>query len=364
MTTINNKHVLITGGASGIGRRLALRCAEIGAAVTIWDLDEAGAQAVAAEAAAARRPARCAPSPATSATASRSPRAPPRSSPPRAPVDILVNNAGVVSGKPLLELTDEHIERTFRVNTLALFWTTKAFLPAMVARGSGHIVTVASAAGLIGSPRETDYAASKFAAVGFNEALRLELKRSAPGVKTTVVRPFYIDTGHVRRREDALPAAAPDPQGGRRHGAHPAGHPARRAAGRSCRGWCARCRLMRLLPVWAFDGLADFFGITVAMDEFTGRETPEQRAEATRRRPAAAPAGRLEPELVPADGVAGAERVRLGVRRAVDAEHAAHRAAVERADDVGVLLGQLAVHAVVDLDDHDARRRRRRAVTP
>ena len=47
MTTINNKHVLITGGASGIGRLLVLRCAEMGAAVTILDVDEAGAQAAA-----------------------------------------------------------------------------------------------------------------------------------------------------------------------------------------------------------------------------------------------------------------------------------------------------------------------------
>jgi len=50
VTTINNKHVLVTGGASGLGRLLALRCAELGAAVTIWDLDAAGAEAVAAEA--------------------------------------------------------------------------------------------------------------------------------------------------------------------------------------------------------------------------------------------------------------------------------------------------------------------------
>jgi NAD(P)-dependent dehydrogenase (short-subunit alcohol dehydrogenase family) len=60
--TINNKHVLITGGASGIGRRLVLRCAEMGAAVSILDLDKAGAEA----------------------TARGSPSAPPTSSPPRA----------------------------------------------------------------------------------------------------------------------------------------------------------------------------------------------------------------------------------------------------------------------------------------
>ena len=125
------------------------------------------------------------------------------------PVDILVNNAGIVSGKPLLELTDERIELTFKVNALALFWTTKAFLPGMIERGSGHVVNVASAAGLIGSPRETDYAASKFAAVGFNEALRLELKRSAPGIRTTVVCPFYIDTGMFAGVKTRFPLLLP-----------------------------------------------------------------------------------------------------------------------------------------------------------
>ena len=124
-------------------------------------------------------------------------------------VDVLVNNAGIVSGRPLLELSDERIERTFAVNTLALFWTTKAFLPAMKARGSGHIVTVASAAGLIGTARETDYAASKFAAVGFNEALRQELRRSGSGVRTTVVCPYYIDTGMFKGVKTRFPLLLP-----------------------------------------------------------------------------------------------------------------------------------------------------------
>src|SRR5665647_2036380 len=63
---------------------------------------------------------------------------------------------------------------------------------------------------------------------------------------------------------------------------------------------------------------------------------------------------RLQPELVPAVVVAGAHGVCLGVCRRVDAEHAAHRAAVEGADGVGKLRGQLAVDTVVDLDGHDA----------
>ena len=191
------------------------------------------------------------------------------------PVDILVNNAGVVSGRPLLELSAEHIERTFRVNTLALFWTTGAFLPDMVARGSGHIVTVASAAGLMGSPRETDYAASKFAAVGFNEALRLELRRTAPGLKTTVVCSYYIDTGMFEGVKTRFPLLLPilkEEDVTRR-----IVRAIQRDAQQLVMPWMVRTLpAMRLLPVWAFDSLADFLGITTCMDEFCGRAAQDQ----------------------------------------------------------------------------------------
>ena len=204
MTALHNKHVLVTGGASGIGRLIALGCARVGASVTVWDLDAAGADRVALEASEAGA------SSAHGFTCDVSDRKQvyARADETRAAagdVDVLVNNAGIVSGAPLLDLPDEKIERTFAVNTLALFWTTKAFLPAMKARGSGHVVTVASAAGLIGTARETDYAASKFAAVGFNEALRQELRRSGAGVRTTVVCPFYIDTGMFQGVKSRFP---------------------------------------------------------------------------------------------------------------------------------------------------------------
>jgi all-trans-retinol dehydrogenase (NAD+) len=270
VTTIGNKHVLITGAASGIGRLLALSCAGLGATVTIWDLDAAGGEAAAAEATA------LGPGRALAFACDVSDRAQvyARAEEVRAqagPVDILINNAGVVSGRELLELDDERIERTFAVNALAPFWVTKAFLPAMVAGGSGHVVTVASAAGLMGSPRMTDYSASKFAAVGFNEALRLELKRSAPGVRTTIVCPFYIDTGMfegvktrfplllpILREDDVVRRILKAVQHDRPQVIMP---------------WMvSTLPAMRLLPVGAFDRLAGFFGITVAMDDFTGRD--------------------------------------------------------------------------------------------
>ena len=133
------------------------------------------------------------------------------------PVDILVNNAGVVSGARFLELTPEKIERTFRVNTLSLFWTTRAFLPGMIERRRGHIVNIASASGLMGVAKLADYSASKWAAIGFDESLRAELRKLAPAVRTTVVCPYYVDTGMfhgVRTRFSfLLPILQPDDGG-------------------------------------------------------------------------------------------------------------------------------------------------------
>ncbi|XP_057378301.1 epidermal retinol dehydrogenase 2-like [Daphnia carinata] len=110
-------------------------------------------------------------------------------------VSILINNAGVVSGKVLLDCSDEQIQRTFDVNVLAHFWTTKSFLPDMIMQDCGHIVTVASLAGLTGSDRLVDYCSSKFAAVGFDESLRTELAIDGrKGIKTTVVCPYLVNT--------------------------------------------------------------------------------------------------------------------------------------------------------------------------
>ncbi|MDK2413478.1 SDR family NAD(P)-dependent oxidoreductase, partial [Aphanizomenon sp. 202] len=91
-------------------------------------------------------------------------------------VDILVNNAGIVTGKHFMDSPDDHIVRTFQVNTFAHFWTVKAFLNDMLDSNKGHIVNVASMAGWLGCNSLVDYCSSKFAAVGFDEALKLELK--------------------------------------------------------------------------------------------------------------------------------------------------------------------------------------------
>jgi hypothetical protein len=90
---------------------------------------------------------------------------------------FLVNNAGIVSGKSFLEVDDSMVERTMAVNSMAHMWLAKKFLVPMMSRNSGHIVTIASAAGLNGVAGLADYCASKFAAFGFDESIRLELQK-------------------------------------------------------------------------------------------------------------------------------------------------------------------------------------------
>jgi all-trans-retinol dehydrogenase (NAD+) len=263
------QRVLVTGAASGLGRLVAGRMAAAGAQAILWDVNAAGLEDARRELAARGYEVATYVCDLTDRHAVAEVAA--RVLAEGGPVDILVNNAGVVTGKSLLDASPEAIERTFAVNTLALFWTTRAFLPAMLERDHGHVVTIASAAGLIGTAKMTDYAASKHAAVGFDESLRLELRQRGSRVRTTVVCPFYVATGMftgVRSRfRWLLPILDPDRVADRIVDA------VRRDRRRVILPWVVRTIwLGRLvLPVAAFDAVTDFLGVTRSMDEFTGR---------------------------------------------------------------------------------------------
>jgi len=109
---------------------------------------------------------------------------------------MLINNAGVVQGKTLLDLSPEDIKQTFGVNTLAHFWTLKAFLPGMIEQKTGHIVSVSSITGMIGAAQMSDYCASKAALISLHESLRYELDKRylCPAIRTTLVLPGHIHT--------------------------------------------------------------------------------------------------------------------------------------------------------------------------
>jgi short-subunit dehydrogenase len=89
---------------------------------------------------------------------------------------ILINNAGVGFRDPILDASEERIRLTMEVNTLSHYWTVKEFLPAMVQKNHGHIITVASLASFVGFGEIAPYASSKAAALAFHESLTQELR--------------------------------------------------------------------------------------------------------------------------------------------------------------------------------------------
>jgi len=256
--------VLVTGGGSGVGRLMALGAAQRGAArVVIWDLSAAAGESVAAQI-------RSGGGRADALVVDVSDRAAVAEAAARTgDVDVVINNAGVVTGARLLDADEDAIDRTFRVNTLSLYWVTRVFLGGMIARHQGTVVTIASAAGLVGVARQTDYSASKFAAFGFAESLRAEMRKEHTGVASLVVCPFYIDTGMFQGVSTkvplVLPILAPD-------------HVAEKVldaveSGREQLVLPPFVRLtpvLRALPVRAFDAVVDLLGINDSMDHFVG----------------------------------------------------------------------------------------------
>ncbi|CAG2218637.1 SDR16C5 [Mytilus edulis] len=185
--------VLVTGAGSGIGRLIALRFARLGCRLVLWDVNDKGNEETAKQIKALGAYVKTYKIDLSNRDDIYSVAA--KTKEEAGDIDILVNNAGIVTGKKFLECSDNMIQKTFEVNTLAHFWTCKAFLPGMMERNHGHIVTIASSAGYLGVNGLSDYCASKFAAVGFDESMRFELEMMGKEVKTTVICPFYINTG-------------------------------------------------------------------------------------------------------------------------------------------------------------------------
>lgn len=125
------------------------------------------------------------------------------------PVDIVVNNAAVGMYGAFLDADVEEIERVMRTNYLGGVHLFKAVLPGMVERRRGHVVTIGSISGRIGSPFEAPYSASKFAVAGLTEALSVEL---APfGVGVSLVNPGPVQTSFFETRGHPYDRAHPKP---------------------------------------------------------------------------------------------------------------------------------------------------------
>jgi len=192
--SLREKVVLVTGGAGGVGQELVIRLARIKARVVVWDInkktleklqdrcakeghkiytyavDIADRHAVYKNADLVKNEVGI--------------------------VDVLINNAGIVCGNTFLDLPDHMIEKTYNINVISHYWTVKAFLPDMLKKGKGHIVTMGSLTGMLGTYKCTDYSATKHALIGFHESLLTELRTHRhDNINMTLICPYFINTG-------------------------------------------------------------------------------------------------------------------------------------------------------------------------
>ncbi|NXV74306.1 S16C6 reductase, partial [Atlantisia rogersi] len=147
--TFAGEIVLITGSANGIGRQIALKFAPLGATLVLWDIDDEGNKETSrlAQKNGANRVF------AYHCDCNNREEVYEQADKVRkevGDVTILINNAGILLGKKFCDIPDADFEKTLRVNFFSQVWTCKAFLPAMIACNRGHLVSTASAAGLLG----------------------------------------------------------------------------------------------------------------------------------------------------------------------------------------------------------------------
>lgn len=260
--------VLVTGAGSGLGRLLAIGAAQRNAGhVVVWDINEQAANEVVEQIHAYGIDASYdvvdladddSVDAAGQAVRQRI-----------GGIDFLINNAGIVTGKRFLEQDHHDVERTFQINTLALYRVTRQFLPNMLANNFGSVTVIVSAASLTGVARQTDYAASKWAAHGFTESLRAEMRHYGHRIHTLSVHPFYVDTGMFDGASSPnvlLPILQPEAvvrkifralESGKRQLILPSS--------------AVVANWLKLLPVPVADHISDLLGINSTMDHFTGR---------------------------------------------------------------------------------------------
>jgi 2-hydroxycyclohexanecarboxyl-CoA dehydrogenase len=202
--SLKGKNAIVTGAASGLGLATAKRLARDGAAIAVWDIDEAGAQRAVDDILAAGG----------RAIASRvdvSSRAQIDAGVRRAraelgPVTILVNNAGMTGFVPFLEITEESWDRMLMVNLKSMFMASQAVLPDMLEAGWGRIINISSSSAQTGAARMAHYASSKGGVIALTKSLAAEF--AAQGITVNNVPPGFVDTPMLRASSTFIAAGS------------------------------------------------------------------------------------------------------------------------------------------------------------
>jgi NAD(P)-dependent dehydrogenase (short-subunit alcohol dehydrogenase family) len=183
---------VVTGGGSGIGLATCARLAKEGFAVAALDLDPAAAAATAALTAVCDVTDEASVGAALAAVTGR-----------LGPVDVLVNNAGITGSRQAARCHETPVQewdRVVAVNVRGPFLCSRAVLPSMAARGSGHIITIASVAGLVAFPGRCAYTASKGAALMLTRSIAVDY--AAAGIRANAVCPGMVYTPMTAWRLD------------------------------------------------------------------------------------------------------------------------------------------------------------------
>lgn len=274
---IKGTNVLITGGASGIGRIMGRICLEKGASnLIVWDINQANIDKTEVELSDVK-PAE------TGVSKGQIHSYIVNVSDPQAiksayekvksevgEVDILVNCAGIVRGNNTFDKqTVQDIDLTMDINANAPMYVALSVLPDMLRRNRGHICNIASAAGMLGVPKLSVYCASKWAVIGWTESMRVELKQARSNVRVTSVAPYFINTGMFDGvNSKVFPILDPEKTAAKIIRAV--------EVGKSFRGIPFAYHFIRiwqgLLPNFLFDFIfGKVFGVYSVMDHFTGR---------------------------------------------------------------------------------------------
>lgn len=207
MKDLKNKIVLITGGASGIGKIMARLMLERQSKVILWDInqeninntlkefsnyktiyaykvDVSNIENIKEQALKVKQDIGI--------------------------VDVLINNAGIVVGKFFNTQTYADITKTMSINANGPMYATMAFLNDMIYQNTGHICNIASSGGLISNPKMSVYAASKWAVIGWSDSLRLEMLQLKKNINITTIMPYYINTGMFNGVKSKIPILEPE----------------------------------------------------------------------------------------------------------------------------------------------------------
>lgn len=211
MDELNGKVAVVTGGASGIGRAVALALAAESMKVVVADIEQPPLDSTVAEielAGGAASGVVCDVSDWESVDGLRA-----QCESAFGPADVVMNNAGVAGGGSISMVDLKAWEWTLAVNLWGVIHGVKAFIPAMIERGSGHVINTASIAGHLTSTGMGAYNTSKHAVVAFSETLQQEMLEGDTGVGVTCLCPGFVATNIInsdRNRQERYLDPGPD----------------------------------------------------------------------------------------------------------------------------------------------------------